>query len=704
MAEATVSGGGQDRRRWVLLWVIGLAQLMVVLDLTVMNIALPSAQRALHFSTVDRQWVVTAYTLSFGSLLLLGGKLSDLLGRKVTFLTGLVGFAAVSAIGGASVNFTMLITARACQGAFAALLVPSALSLLTTTFTEAKERNTAFGVFGAIAGAGGAVGLLLGGLLTEYLSWRWTLYVNLIFAGVAFTGGALLLGRQPSSARPRLDIPGVLLEAGGMFCLVYGFANAASHSWATPSTYGFLAAGVALLAAFAAWQARAAHPLLPPRVVLDRNRSGAYLSMLFVSAGLFGTFLFLTYYLQQTLGYSPLVTGVAFLPLSGGIIVAANLSTIVLMPRIGPRPLVAFGLLAAAGGAVWLAQLAPHTGYATGVLGPTIVSGIGMGMVFAPAINAGTFGVAPQDAGVASATLNVGQQLGASIGTSLLNSIFAAAVTSYLAAHLASARLIGRQTLTGQALLHGYTTAFWWTAGIFAGGAVICGALVRSGPLAQPGTPSPAPDAAPAATVIGFTNKRASQAELVLVEVGDLTRKPEKVSWEVAGGLFVAGTTAWGAVRAVQPEEGETVVISGAAGGVGSLAVQLTRRAGATVVGLASESNHEWLKSHGVIQVAYGDGVADRIRAAAPGGVDAFIDTYGDGYVELALALGVAAERIDTIADFAAAAKHGVKTDGGTAAGPGAKMTGLVAPSRLATDSSTSDCSGEKPPSGKYGT
>jgi predicted MFS family arabinose efflux permease len=397
----------------------------------------------------------------------------------------------------------MLITARACQGAFAAILVPSALSLLTTTFTEPKERNAAFGVFGAIAGAGGAVGLLLGGSLTEYLSWRWTLYVNLIFAGVAFAGGALLLGPQPSSARPRLDIRGVLLEAGGMFCLVYGFSNAASHRWATPSTYGFLAAGVVVLAAFAAWQIRAAHPLLPPRVVLDRNRSGAYLSMLFVSAGLFGTFLFLTYYLQQTLGYSPLVTGVAFLPLSGGIIVAANLSTIVLMPRIGPRPLVASGLLAAAGGAAWLAQLAPHTGYAAGVLGPTIVSGIGMGMVFAPAINAGTFGVAPQDAGVASATLNVGQQLGASIGTSLLNSIFAAAVTAYLTAHLASARLIGRQVLTRQALLHGYTTAFWWTAGIFAGGAVICGALIRSGPLARPGVPSPARDAAPAQAEAG---------------------------------------------------------------------------------------------------------------------------------------------------------------------------------------------------------
>jgi EmrB/QacA subfamily drug resistance transporter len=472
---------------------------MVVLDLTVMNIALPSAQRALHFTTVDRQWVVTAYTLAFGSLLLLGGRLADLAGRKVTFLAGLAGFAIVSAIGGASVNFTMLITARACQGAFAALLVPSALSLLTTTFTEPKDRSKAFGIYGAIAGAGGAVGLLLGGALTQYLSWRWTLYVNLVFAGVAFTGGALLLKRQPSPGKPRLDIPGVLLASGGMFCLVYGFANAAAHNWATPSTWGFLAAGVILLTAFAAWQTRAAHPLLPPRVVLDRNRSGAYLSMLFVSAGLFGTFLFLTYYLQQTLGYSPLVTGVAFLPLSVGIIASANLATIVLMPRVGPRPLVAFGLLAAAGGAVWLAQLGLHTGYAAGVVGPIIVTGIGMGMVFAPAINTGTFGVAPQDSGVASATLTVGQMLGGSVGTSLLNTIFAAAVTSYLAAHLAAARLIGRQALTGQALVHGYTTAFWWTAGIFAGGAVICGALLRSGPLVPAGIPARAQAEVPTA-------------------------------------------------------------------------------------------------------------------------------------------------------------------------------------------------------------
>jgi EmrB/QacA subfamily drug resistance transporter len=492
MSDTTSLNGVRDRR-WLILGVISLAQLMVVLDLTIMNIALPSAQRALHFTTVDRQWVVTAYTLAFGSLLLLGGRLADLLGRKVTFLIGLAGFAGVSAIGGASVNFAMLITARACQGAFAALLVPSALSLLTTTFTEQKERSKAFGIYGAIAGAGGAIGLLLGGALTEYLSWRWTLYVNLIFAWVAFTGGALLLARQPSSARPRLDIPGVVLVSSGVFCLVYGFSNAAAHSWATPSTYGFLAAGAVLLVAFAFWQGRTAHPLLPPRVVLDRNRGGAYLSFFIAAAGLFGTFLFLTYYLQQTLAYSPLVTGVAFLPISGGLVVASNLSTIVLMPRFGPKPLVASGMLAASGAAVWLAQVGSHTGYAAGVLGPLILGGLGLGIVIAPVISTGTFGVAPQDAGVASATVTVGQQLGASVGTSLLNTIFTAAIASYLTAHLAAARLIGQQALTGLALAHGYDTAFWWIAGIFAVGAVVGGVLLRPGPLVRNDTPSPAP-------------------------------------------------------------------------------------------------------------------------------------------------------------------------------------------------------------------
>jgi len=363
--------------------------------------------------------------------------------------------------------------------------VPSALSILTTTFTEPSERGKAFGIFGAIVGAGGAVGLLLGGALTEYLSWRWTMYVNLIFAGVAFVGGMLLLERQPSPARTRLDVPGVVLVSGAVFCLVYGFSNAATHSWHTPSTYGFLAAGGVLGVVFVWWQREAAHPLLPPRVVLDRNRGGAYLSMLMAAAGLFPTFLFLTYYLQQTLAYSPLATGLAFLPLSGCLIVAGNLSTIVLMPRLGPKPLVTFGMLAAAGGAAWLAQLGAHTSYGTGVVGPLVIAGIGLGMVIPPVINTGVFGVAPQDAGVASATVTVGQQLGASVGTSLLNTIFASAVATYITGHLAVARIIGRQAVAGLAQAHGYDTAFWWIAGIFAGGAVIGGVLLGPGPLGQ---------------------------------------------------------------------------------------------------------------------------------------------------------------------------------------------------------------------------
>src|SRR5580704_1655761 len=490
MSSATSTDSAWDRRRWLVLGVIALAQLMVVLDLTVMNVALPSAQRALHFSTVDRQWVVTAYSLAFGSLLLLGGRLADLLGRKVTFLAGLAGFAGVSAVGGASVSFAMLVTARACQGAFAALLVPSALSLLTTTFTAPKDRGRAFAVYGAIAGAGGAIGLLLGGALTEYLSWRWTLYVNLLFAAVAFTGGALLLTRQSSPGKPRLDIPGVLLVSGAVFCLVYGFSNAAAHSWHTPSTYGFLAAGVALGAGFAWWQTRAAHPLLPPRVVLDRNRGGAYVAMFIAGAGLFGTFLFLTYYMQLTLGFSPLVTGIAFLPISIGSAIFSNLSTIVLMPRFGPKPLIGFGMLIASGAMVWLAQLGAHTGYAEGVLGPLVLVAIGMGMVIAPAINTGTFGVAPQDAGVASATVTVSQQLGASIGTSLLNTIYAGAISSYIAANHASAA-ISRQALTALASAHGYDTTFWWVAAFFAAGALIGGTLLRVGPIVVK-TPPPA--------------------------------------------------------------------------------------------------------------------------------------------------------------------------------------------------------------------
>jgi len=482
-----------DPRRWLILSVIGIAQLMVVLDTTVMNIALPSAQHALHFSTADRQWVVTAYTLSFGSLLLLGGRLADLLGRKSTFLVGLLGFAGVSAVGGASVNFAMLVTARACQGVFGALLVPSALALLTTTFTDPRERGKAFGIYGAIAAGGGAVGLLLGGALTEYLSWRWALYINLAFAGAAFIGGLLLLKRlPPPGVKPKLDGPGVLAVSGGLFCIVYAFSNAATHNWHTPSTYGFLITGVVLLALFAFWQSKAASPLLPPRIVADRNRSGAYFSILVASCGMFAMFLFLTYILQQSLDYTPVVTGLAFLPFTGAIALGSNVSNIVLMPRIGPKPIAPTGLVIATGSMIWFSQFGVHTGYARGIVGPLIMFGVGMGMVIATSINSGTYGVAPRDAGVSSATVTVGQQLGASIGTSLLNTIFASAVASYLIASHARPTA----ALTALALTHGYDTAFTWIAGLFAAGAVVSALLFRAGPLRRQGDSSIAAGAA----------------------------------------------------------------------------------------------------------------------------------------------------------------------------------------------------------------
>jgi EmrB/QacA subfamily drug resistance transporter len=499
-AAAPAGAAGPDPRRWLILGVLGIAQLMVVLDATIVNIALPSAQKSLAFSTVDRQWVVTAYALAFGSLLLFGGRLGDLIGRKVTFLVGLVGFAGASAVGGAATSFTMLVVARASQGAFGALLAPAALSLLTTTFSDPRERGKAFGVYGAIAGGGGAVGLVLGGLLTEYLSWRWCLYVNLFFAGIAATGGLLLLSRQPRGGqRPRLDLPGVVMVSASMFGLVYGFSNAATHSWHTPSTWGFLAAGGGLLVLFAAWQARASHPLLPLRVVLDRNRGGAYLAVLVSGAGMFGIFLFLTYYLQQTLHYSPVVNGVAFLPMIGMIVLSANLSNIALLPRVGPKPLVALGMLLAAGSMVWLTRIGLHSSYTHAVLGPLLVAGLAFGFIIAPAMNTGTFGVAPQDAGVASAVLNTGQQIGGSIGTSLLNTLAASATASYVAAHLTRGALVNGRPSTqavSLSLIHGYTTAFWWAAAIFAAGAVICGLLLRRGPLGPAGSGTVSPAAA----------------------------------------------------------------------------------------------------------------------------------------------------------------------------------------------------------------
>ena len=382
-----------DPRRWWILAVIAIAQLMIVLDATIMNIALPSAQRALHFSLADRQWVVTAYALAFGSLLLLGGKLADVVGRKVMFLTGMTGFAAASAVGGAAVSFPMLISARAVQGGFAAVLAPTALSLLATTFTDPDERRQSFAVYGAVAGSGGAVGLVLGGILTEYLSWRWCLYVNVLFAAVAGIGAAVLLGRDVPGRRPRVDVLGAALVSGGMFCIVYGFSNAATHSWGTPSTWAFIAAGVVLLAGFVAWEARAPEPLLPLRIVADRTRAGAYLAMLFAGAGMFGILLFLNYYMQQSLGYSPVITGLAFLPMVALVMMVGQLANVVLMPRTGPRPLIAAGMLLGGTSAALLTRLGPHSSYAGYILPSVLLIGAGLGFIFAPSADTGTAGV-----------------------------------------------------------------------------------------------------------------------------------------------------------------------------------------------------------------------------------------------------------------------------------------------------------------------
>ncbi|KRD19380.1 MULTISPECIES: MFS transporter [unclassified Streptomyces] len=481
LTEDALAGAEQDpsaasAKKWWILAVVALAQLMVVLDATIVNIALPSAQADLGFSDGSRQWIVTAYALAFASLLLLGGRIADLFGRKTAFLIGVVGFAAVSALGGAATNFEMLVTARALQGAFGALLAPAALSLLNTTFTDAKERAKAFSVYGAIAGAGGAVGLLLGGILTDALDWRWTLYVNVAIAVLAFAGGWLLLSNHRDAANSKLDVPGTVLVASGLFALVYGFSNAETHDWDSPRTWGFLIAGALLLAAFTWWQTRAAHPLLPLRILLDRNRAASFFAVLISGAGMFGVFLFLTYYLQLNLGFSPTKTGVAFLPMVGALMIAAQLGTTVLVPRLGPKAVIPLGFAIAAAGMAWLTGIGVGSHYLSAVLPQLVVTGIGLGLVMPPAMQLATGGVAAEDAGVASATVNAMQQVGGSIGTALLNTLAASAATEYLAGKNPADKLV-----RAQATIESYTTAFWWSAGFFVAGAVIAFALFRRG-------------------------------------------------------------------------------------------------------------------------------------------------------------------------------------------------------------------------------
>ncbi|KOG34008.1 Puromycin resistance protein pur8 [Streptomyces resistomycificus] len=460
--------------------IIALAQLMVVLDSTIVNIALPSAQQDLGISDGDRQWVITAYTLAFGGLLLLGGRIADLVGRKRTFVIGLVGFAAASAFGGAAATPGMLFGARALQGAFAAVLAPSALSLLTTTFTDPRERGKAFGVYGALAGSGSATGFVVGGLLTEYLDWRWCLYVNVPIAVVAVIGALALLDARPGQAGARLDVPGVLLGCGGLVAIVYGFSEAAPRGWTDPLVLGLFTTGVALLTTFVWWQARAPMPLLPLRIVRDRDRAGCFLTMALAIVGMFGLFLFMTYYLQVVLAYSPVQTGLAFLPLTASTVIGSTQISARLINRLPPRMLMAPGMFLAATGMVVLTRMTVDSDYATEILPALILMGLGMGLTYVPVFSTATAGVAPQDSGVTSATLNTAQQVGGSIGTALLNTIATTSSTAYLTAHLADPG--GRALLAEKAVVHGYSVAIWWAAAAMLLAGLVAGLMITSRP------------------------------------------------------------------------------------------------------------------------------------------------------------------------------------------------------------------------------
>jgi EmrB/QacA subfamily drug resistance transporter len=473
----------QHDHRWSILAVVAVAQLMVVLDATIVNIALPSAQHALGFANNERQWIVTAYALAFGSLLLLGGRVGDLFGRKWTFIAGLAGFAIASAVGGAADSFGVLVAARALQGAFGALLAPAALSTLANAFQDPKERGRAFGVFGAVAGGGGAVGLLVGGLLTEYASWRWCFYVNLFFAVAAVVAAVFLLRNEAHPQRPKIDLVGAAAGAAGLFFVVFGFSHAQTAGWADGVTLGSLALAIVLLVSFVLVERRVAHPLLPMRIVLNRNRGGSFLAMGIAAIASFGVFLFLTYYLQVTEGFSPVMTGVAFLPMILFILLGSTLANIKLLPIVGARVLITTGMVLGGLGMFYLSRITPGAGYAAHVLPALPLVGLGFGLIFAPAINTATAGVAPSDAGIASAMVNTMQQVGGSVGTALLSTIAASATLAYSKTHHGT-------TAAVNAAVHGYSVAFMISGSVFFFGAILLFSLIEprraAAPTAEP--------------------------------------------------------------------------------------------------------------------------------------------------------------------------------------------------------------------------
>jgi EmrB/QacA subfamily drug resistance transporter len=462
-----------DPKRFRALAVIAVAQLMVVLDSAVVIIALPSAQRSLHISTANRQWMLTAYTLAFAGLLLLGGRIADYLGRKRMFIISLIGFAAASALGGLAVNSAMLFGARALQGAFAAVMAPAALSLLTVAFTEPKERARAFGVYGGIAGGGAAIGLILGGALTQYASWRWTLLINVPIAIVAAIAAVRFVTESRNPTRHGYDIPGAITVTGGLLALVYAFTKAGLDGWASTPTLTLFGVAAVLLTLFILIEQRVAHPLLPLRIIIDRNRGGSFLASLLVGTAMLGTFLSLTYYFQGTLHYSAMKSGLAFVPFSLGVIMGATAASR-LLPRFGPRLVILVGLVLGAIGLGVFTLLGVHTTYTSLVLPAELIVSFGMGLSFVALSSTSLIGVTPADAGVASALVNTTQQTGSSMGAALINTIATGATASYLAVHGTSAAA----EVAGS--IHGYTTAFAFSAIVLAVAAVSAFALVRA--------------------------------------------------------------------------------------------------------------------------------------------------------------------------------------------------------------------------------
>lgn len=429
MPSRPVSAMSASPQRWWALVVLALTQLVVVLDGTIVNIALPQAQQELGLSDVERQWVVTAYALAFGALLLLGGRVADYWGRKRTFLVGMLGFGIASAIGGMAQNGTELIIARGLQGVFAALLAPAALALLTVTFPSGRERNTAFAIFGTVAGAGAAVGLVLGGVLTEFADWRWCLLVNVFFVIVGLIGGLLLVKESKAEGDNRYDILGAVTVTLGLGALVYGF-SLAEHGWAQIETIGFLALGAGLLVLFVVIERRVAQPLLPLRIVTNPVRGGAFLIQAIVGSVLIGSMLYVAFHLQIVLGMDPLPAGLATLPMTLMIMVIAPVAT-KLLSSVGPRPLMIVGPLISAAGLAYLSLITPDGSYFVQVMPALIVLGIGMAMIFVPLQNLALTGVAPHDAGAASATLNSALQIGGSIGLSIFTALYASTVAGY---------------------------------------------------------------------------------------------------------------------------------------------------------------------------------------------------------------------------------------------------------------------------------